>query len=34
MDLCEKKAATLFAEGFNCAQSVLTSRARQFDLEP
>jgi C_GCAxxG_C_C family probable redox protein len=34
MDFNEKEAATLFAEGFNCAQAVLTSHARQFDLEP
>jgi C_GCAxxG_C_C family probable redox protein len=34
MDSNEKNAATLFAEGFNCAQSVFTSHAQQFDLEP
>jgi C_GCAxxG_C_C family probable redox protein len=33
MDSNDKNAATLFAEGFNCAQSVITSHARQFDLE-
>jgi C_GCAxxG_C_C family probable redox protein len=33
MDLNEKKAAILFAEGFNCAQSVITSHAGQFGLE-
>jgi len=30
----DKKAATLFAEGFNCAQAVLTSHAQQFGLVP
>ena len=34
MDLNEKKSADFFAEGFNCAQSVLTSHAAQFGLEP
>ena len=30
----EKNSAAFFAEGFNCAQAVLTSHVRQFDLEP
>jgi C_GCAxxG_C_C family probable redox protein len=30
----EKKAADLFGEGFNCAQSVLASHAQQFGLSP
>jgi C_GCAxxG_C_C family probable redox protein len=34
MEPNEKKAAELFAEGFNCAQSVLASHAKQFDLQP
>ena len=34
MDSSDKNAAALFSEGFNCAQSVLTSHARQFDLSP
>lgn len=34
MDSNDKKTDTLFAEGFNCAQSVFTSHARQFNLEP
>jgi C_GCAxxG_C_C family probable redox protein len=34
MDSNQKKAGTLFAEGYNCAQSVLASYARQFDLDP
>jgi C_GCAxxG_C_C family probable redox protein len=33
METPETNAATLFAEGFNCAQSVFASHARQFDLE-
>jgi C_GCAxxG_C_C family probable redox protein len=34
MDFNEKQASEYFAEGFNCAQSVLVSHAGQFDLEP
>ncbi len=33
MDTNEKNATALFAEGFNCAQSVFTPHARQFGLE-
>jgi C_GCAxxG_C_C family probable redox protein len=34
MDTNEKNAPALFAEGFNCAQSVFASHAWQFDLGP
>src|SRR5512141_594047 len=34
MDIKEKQASEYFAEGFNCAQSVLAAHAGQFGLEP
>jgi C_GCAxxG_C_C family probable redox protein len=33
MDSNEKQASEYFAEGFNCAQSVLASHAQQFGLD-
>lgn len=34
MTFNEKQASEYFAEGFNCAQSVLAAHAEQFGLEP
>jgi C_GCAxxG_C_C family probable redox protein len=34
METNEKKAASLFAEGFNCSQAVIASHAQKFGVAP